>query len=1113
MFNVKSTYSFNQATILVKDYVQQAKAMGYQAVGLADQGNLFAAYEFYQASQVFGIKAVLGLTVSLPGLIDDQKAWPALIYAIDQKGYQGLIKLSRLMSHQKEYSNQLYLNCLSDYKGHLVYISRGHDSELDSLVLHDQIKEAQDLLKQLREIFGEDKVYLGHQILPFNQIVTRHLSDFAKSMDLKQVSTQPVRLLQQEDVMALTILKRRVDRAAYEPLDLTNFGQRSEKVLLSRKDLEDLYQHYGLVEIISNSDQLMTRLEFKLQEGKDLLPVFDSGSLLTSQEYLKQLVTQALNQFGLAAKNTYQERLAYELSVIHQMGYDDYFLIVADIVSYCRQHHIQLGAGRGSAPGSLVTYLLGVSTIDPLKYDLIFERFLNPERQTMPDIDLDIPNSHRDQVIAYVRQKYGYEQVAQIATFNRFGAKSAIQEVLRQVGQDSQLKTWSKLIPTDPNRKIDLGQAYQENKSFRHLVDASPTNQAIFQAGQALEGLISEHSIHAGGLVITDFPIDSMIPVLEEGQSLITQFDKDGVENLGLLKIDLLALKNLTLLDQILQEVKVKDQAFEIEDIDLNDHETLQLFRRAQTRGVFQFESPGIRNVLSQLQPTSFEDIVAVNALFRPGPMGQIQTYIKRKHGQYQATYPVPELEGILKDTYGIIIYQEQVMQILVSMAGFTMGQADLLRRAMSKKDHEVMQAQKVNFLTGALEKGYEEKTASQVYDAIAEFANYGFNRSHAVVYSKLAFQLAYLKVHYSQAFFLGQLKFDPTQMQAYLEEIKAAGIKILTLDVNKSQMGVSANGNDLRLGFQMVKGIRPDLMREIIDNRQLMGPYQDFFDFLRRLPDKYLQVTPLEILIKVGAFDSLGYNRATLLTNLEKVIESVRFSGLNMDLFEEMAPKIETVAELNPLQLIHQEKEHLGFYLSGHPLDFYRDNLNAEINLMNISQIKKEEPKSPFRLLGIISRIKLTQTRQGQTMAFAQIEDESGKLDQVLFPKVFERYHSLLKEEGILLVTGSYGQSKRGQAQIIINRLELPDKLISDKGSQNNYKICFIKLAKNNLINNNIEWLKKLSISNPGPCQVILVVGQDKPFALNDTYNISYSQRVQTYLRNRFGAANVVYR
>ena len=1112
LLNVRTAYSLLNSTVNIQDYVTKAKALGYQAIGIADQNVLHGSLEFYQTCQKNGIKALLGMTLNIPGIVRQDVNYPVIIYAKDYEGYSILLKLSRL-ANQQAIAVQKIWQLISEQATHLVLISGGRSGELEQALIHDDEEWAKKVMHAWQVSFGHENVYMGLPIYPFNPLEIANLTAFSERHGLLMVSNQLVETINQEDAFSLKVMQA---IAANEQLDISLRNIRGGHYLYDAKQLEILYSEANLSHCHQNTQKLVNELDVVIPLNQQWLPKYQVPDHLSSDDYLKELTFQSLKALNLSDSTIYLERLEHELSVIKQMGFSDYFLIVWDIIAYCHNKKIRVGPGRGSAAGSLVSYLLNITLVDPIEYQLLFERFLNPERYNMPDIDIDIPDNKRDQVLRYIEKHYGYEQVAQICTFGTFGAKQAVRDSLRVLGADGQeLKKWSNAIPRELD--ITLESAFVKSSELRQIIESSDLNQQLFQVALTLEGLPRHVSTHAAAVVISDFPIEEQVPVFDrQGQMLITQYAMSDVERMGLLKMDFLGLRNLKLLEDVLNAIKhSQGKEIDVSSIDMNDDKTLELFRKATTSGVFQFESDGIRNVLRKLQPASFEDIVAVNALFRPGPMKQIDRFVRRKHGEEQITYLHPLLENILSNTYGIIVYQEQVMQICQQMAGFSLGQADILRRAMGKKQADIMERERAHFIEGALANDIDQATAERVYQYIYEFANYGFNRAHAVVYSTLAYQLAYLKVYYPLAFYQALLnngRSNSTSANHYFQEAKKKLTKVNGLNINSSLLGFSIYKEQLQIGFESVKGMRKDLIQHIIDNRNLLGAYTDVLNFLRRLPLNFLKADLIQPLIDSGAFDQFGYNRATLTHNLPTMIQSVEFSGQNISLFAEIEPKVTWVKEWTLTEQLAREQEVLGFTLAGHPVDDYQEYIDNHPDLNPLVAIHEMKVKQRFKAIALIKAVRVIRTKNDDLMAFVTVNDADSEAELIVFPQQYQRVASLLVEQQIIWLDGTISLNKREEKQIIINELKDAKRLDLTIERKEITK-CYVKIPDFNAATEQIQKLKDLAMANPGPAIIILVNDMRQTWQLNSPYTISYSQRVQSEVKGIFGNERVVFK
>lgn len=1095
LLNIQSTYSLLQSTLKIDDYIKYAKDYGYQTIGLADINVLSASYQFVNKCKEVAIKPLLGMKVLIPGLFDVDQLYPFLLYAKDIEGFKQLIHLSKLIN-QNEFNPDIFWKYLLEETNHLVYLTESKHSELHRYIFNDDLISSRNMLNYLNKCFGND-IYIGVTAYPYNNIEIDKLVSFAETNQLKKIATQAINTLnadQQKSLMILSGIKNN-EILSKDILKVTGSNH-----LLTRSEFQALYNKEKLTDIISETQQLCSKLNVELPKTKSLLPKFLTPNGEESSEYLSDLTHQKLiERIQAVDQNKYKERLNYELKVIIEMGFSDYFLIVADIVDYCHRNDIRIGPGRGSAAGSLVSYLLNITKVDPVAYDLLFERFLNPERFNMPDIDIDIADNRRDKVIHYIQTKYGYDNVAQIATFGSFGAKQSIRDTLRVLGYSTEVqKQWSRLIPTDQNKLMTLNRAYNESEEFRRFIQSSDEHQQLLHIAQTIEGLPRHVSTHAAAVVINDYPLEEIIPVSGKNHACLqTQYTMYDIESIGLLKMDFLGLRNLTLLDSMVKRIQSHiNSEFDIEKISFDDKQTLEIFKQANTNGVFQFESAGIKNVLRQLKPDTFEDIVAVIALYRPGPMKQIPEYIRRKHGLETVTYLNEKLRPILSQTYGIIVYQEQIMQMVRTVAGFTYGQSDILRRAMSKKNIELMKTYEATFHQGALKNGYSEQEAGQLFQYILEFSNYGFNRAHAVVYSVLAYQLAYIKAHYPQVFYVEILNAGQSQqtlLNEYIEESKVLFGKLEGVDINQSLIGFSSHNNKILLGFNAIKGLRSDFIEEIINDRNLLGPYQNFINFLQRISKKFLKKEWIELLILSGAFDSLGYQRATLIHNLESLIQTINFSGNNYSLFKEMEPKIIEVKEFTREKLKEIEKEIYGYHLDLLPIQKLNYQIRNHPKLTAIDEIYYKNKGNVISFIGELKRIRQIETKTNQLMAFLTFSNEISEVNVVCFPNQYQRYSMTLRINEIFYIQGKVDLDRKNEKQIILNHIELfEEKHLS---TRINKKYCYIKLASFDIDTCVINQIKALSYQQKGEYLIILLDHMNQAIQLSSKYKLSKNQ------------------
>ena len=1001
-----SSFTLLESPTKVKDLAENAKKKGYSALALTDVNITYGLVNFYKAAKETGIKPLLGMQLRINGLVDQANKYDLIVIAKDDQGYKNILRLSsavNLLTENGEKENVLELEELKKYLGHLVIITPSNlHSELKMLQTNNPNMGANYVRTLKDAVPTSSSIYLGVYADQGQQEYINYLRSLATQFELSLAAVEDGQYLNRNEQFL-----RRTLQAIKSNTHLENVEQLAKQAgshyLRTSEELQVNYRKFGIEDALENAEKIGQLCNAKITFQDPQLPKFKQNKFPTSKEYLHSLAQNGLaKRFKGRIPERYQKRLDYELKVINEMGFDDYFLIVWDVMNFAHSVHITTGPGRGSAAGSLVSYALRITEVDPLEYNLLFERFLNPARQQMPDIDLDIPDNRRDEVIKYMFEKYGMNHAAQILTFGTLAAKQVLKDVCRVFGLNKvETYRWLDAIP-HAKGKITLAEAYQKSKELQLLVNTNTFSKILFATAEHLENLPRHYSIHAAGLVITDDSLAEIVGLQAGPLGIpVTQQTKLNVESLGLLKIDFLGLRNLTILGNIIAALKSEGVEIDPNQIPLNDQETLALFQRGDTDAVFQFESDGIKRVLEQLHPDSFEDIVAVNALYRPGPMNNIGHFINRKHGKERVQYPDPSLKKILGPTYGVLVYQEQVMQTAQVLAGFSLGEADLLRRAMSKKNADVIQKEREKFIQGAVKLGRRKEIAEQVYDYIAQFANYGFNRSHAVAYSKIAFWLAYFKVHYPGAFYLSLLNSNignRNKIAQYLMQAQEAGIKTLPPDIENSKADFSLENGKILVGLKAVRGLRSDLLKQILEIKR---PIKSMTDFLWKIDNNLLSADAIANLIKAGAFDRLAPNRNELLKINKDLVESVKMAGSNLSLFETLEPKIEEEKMPTAAEKSAMEVEAMGFSTGINPIiavQKYARKYNAK-------RLQAFESNEQGIAVGKLMRIKQITTKKGDNMAFAVFSDSSGDKDFTIFPQVWEKVEENLKIGDIYLL------------------------------------------------------------------------------------------------------------
>ena len=1001
-----SSFTLLESPTKVKNLAENAKKKGYSAIALTDINITYGLVDFYKAAKDTGIKPLLGMQLRINGLIDEANKYDLIVIAKDDQGYKNILRLSsavNLLTENGEKENVLTFEDLKKYLGHLILITPSNlHSELKMLQTNNPKMGANYLRKLQDSLPSSSSMYLGVYADSGQQEYINYIRSLATQFGLPLTAVEDGQYLNRNEQFL-----RRTLQAIKTNTHLENIEQLAKQAgshyLKNSEELQVSYRKFDIEDALKNAEEIgeICTAEIKFQDPQ--LPKFKQNKFPTSKEYLHALAQEGLaKRFNNQIPAQYQKRLDYELQVINEMGFDNYFLIVWDVMNFAHSVHITTGPGRGSAAGSLVSYALRITEVDPIEYNLLFERFLNPARQQMPDIDLDIPDNRRDEVIKYMFEKYGMNHAAQILTFGTLAAKQVLKDVCRVFGLNKvETYRWLDAIPHSKG-KITLAEAYQKSKELQLLVNTNELSKILFATAEHLENLPRHYSIHAAGLVITDDSLAEIVGLQAGPLGIpVTQQTKFNVESLGLLKIDFLGLRNLTILGNIVAALRADGIDIDPNQIPLDDQETLALFQRGDTDAVFQFESDGIKRVLEQLHPDSFEDIVAVNALYRPGPINNIDHFINRKHGKERVQYPDPSLKKILGTTYGVLVYQEQVMQTAQVLAGFSLGEADLLRRAMSKKNAEVIQRERAKFIEGAIKLGRKKETAEKVYDYIAQFANYGFNRSHAVAYSKIAFWLAYFKVHYPGAFYLALLNSNMGnrhKIAQYLTQAQEAGIKILPPDIENSKADFSLENGKILVGLKAIRGLRSDLLKQILEIKR---PIKSMTDFLWKIDNNLLSADAVGNLIKAGTFDRLAPNRNELLKINKDLVESVKMAGSNLSLFETLEPKVEEEKMPTAAEKSAMEVEAMGFSTGINPIiavQKYARKFNAK-------RLQVFESNEQGIAVGKLMKVKQITTKKGDNMAFAVFSDTSGEKDFTIFPQVWEKVGENLKIGEIYLL------------------------------------------------------------------------------------------------------------
>lgn len=1047
-----SHFSLLDGLSKIEQIVERAKEYKMNSLALTDHGNLYGAIEFYKKAKEAGIKPILGVETYLApnGMLNkrpkiDELRYHLVLLAKNKEGWKNIIKLVTAANLEGfYYKPRIDKELLSKYKNGIICLSGCRSGEIANLILKNKEEEAEKAALWYKENFGED-FYL--EIQPHNsEALNQKIADLGKKLNIKIVATKDSHYLNLEDKKEHEILlsiQTNAKLAEEERMSLKKFN-------LHFCSPEEMYKEMrGFEYALEETEKVAEKCNLEIELNKTLLPKFPVENGMDSFEYLKKLVEEKVKLKYKDITEEIKNRIEYELEIIKKTGFSDYFLIVQDYVNFAKEHGIVVGPGRGSAAGSIISYILGITAIDPLKYGLLFERFLNPERVQSPDIDVDFTDERRDEVFAYIREKYGNNSVAQIITFGMMMAKAAVRDVTRALGYPYSFgDKIAKLVPANQT----LQQSIENIKELKDLYKNNEDAKKILDSAIKLEGTARHASVHACGIVIAPKDITEFIPLQrapQEKNSTITQFEMHSVEDLGLLKMDLLGLKNLTIIEETLRNIKeIRNIDIDIEKLPLDDKKTFELLQAGNTTGVFQLESSGMKKYLKELKPTELEDIIVMISLYRPGPMDLIPSYIKRKLGKEKINYIHPKLEPILKNTYGIGIYQEQMMMIARNLAGFTLAEADTLRKAIGKKIKKLLDVQKEKLIAGMIKNGIDKKIAEEIWEMFPPFARYGFNRSHAASYAMISYQTAYLKANYPIEFTAALLNISGTDIERInflINEAKKMNIKIAPPDINLSSKKFTIDidkdsglpNGTIRFGLLAIKNIGENIADKIIEERTIHGPYEDISDFLSRIHDKDLNKKSLESLIKVGAFDSLNIDRGTLITNIDKLLtfnqlaKKTLYSNQN-SLFagEKKFGKLnlKKSKDIDEKTITGWEKELLGLYLTSHPVNEYAKKIKNNGNIKNINYVlnmPKNGQKSPkILLMGVISKTQKIITKNGEPMIFATLEDTNGSIEMLVFNSTMKNNPDIWKENNVVIAEGCVSW-KNGETKFICDRVK----------------------------------------------------------------------------------------
>ena len=1105
--HVHTEYSLLDGANRIKDLVARVKELGMKAVAITDHGVMYGAIEFYKECKKNGIKPIIGCEMYVAprtrfdrvANVDDTLGHLVLL-AKDNEGYKNLIKLVSLSFIEGfYYKPRIDMELLRKYSKGLIASSACLAGFINRALLAGEYDKAKEIANQYIDIFGKDDFYieLQHNGIREQVVANQRLIKLARELGLKMIATNDAHYIKREDSYSHEVLL--CIQTGKKMIDDERMRMGSDEFFI--KSPEEMLENFkNIPEVIDNTVEIANKCNIEFEFGHTILPNFDTPNNENHFDYLRGLCYKGLKKRYFPDINdsddiktleeeilkrdaVLHERIEYELSIINKMGYVDYFLIVWDFIHYAKENDIPVGPGRGSGAGSLAAYAIEITDIDPIKYNLIFERFLNPERISMPDFDIDFCYERRQDVIDYVCRKYGNDHVAQIITFGTLAARGVIRDVARALNVPySKADMMSKNVPMELHMTLD--KALETNPELKKMYEEDSEAKEVIDISRKLEGLPRHASTHAAGVVITKDPVDSYVPLYKNDETISTQYTMTILEEIGLLKMDFLGLRTLTVIKDAIDMVK-KNRNIDVEyDKEMDDPYVYKLWQNGDSSGIFQFESAGMTSFMKELKPDCLEDLIAGVALYRPGPMDQIPRYIKGKNNPTQTEYTHEILEPILNVTYGCMVYQEQVMEIVRSVAGYSLGRADLVRRAMGKKKLDVMAEERKNFIygqvddegkiiiSGAIRNGVDEKSANKIFDEMAEFAKYAFNKSHAACYAVVAYRTAYLKAYYPTEFFAALLNSFLTaqnKITVYINECKRMNIEILRPDVNRSYTRFTVDGDKIVFGLAAIKNVGEGAIDSIIEERKKNGLFKDFIDFCKRIKEENVNKKCIESMIKAGVFDSFGDTRNTLLCSYENVLSTIGsdnrktmkgqltfFESENTISSKELY-QIKKMPEFSKKDLLIMEKEVLGLYVSGHPLDNYIEEISSYSTIKSIDILADEFDNvakkkiemldgKPVKIFGIITAVKKKITKNNEIMAFVTVEDLDGSINLLAFPKTFAQYRNSIAEDNIVTIEGRISV-KDDEVTIIISKIE----------TFNENKKSFINMIQNKMIQINI--------------------------------------------------------
>ncbi|CAB1253450.1 DNA polymerase III subunit alpha [Clostridium sp. WLY-B-L2] len=1139
-------YSLLDSSAKIPELIARAKELGMNSMAITDHGVMYGCVDFYKEAKAQGIKPIIGceIYVSQGDMHIKQnngrnENYHLVLLVKNKEGYGNLMKIVSTASiegfYYKPRVDHAYLR---SHSSGLIALSACMSGEIQSNILKNDLETARNAALFYRDTF-KDGFYLELQYHGIEQQlkINEQLIAMSKELHIPLVVTNDVHYIRKEDYTAHDILLCIQTGKTVEEEDRMRYPS-DEFYLKSPEEMCSMFSN--VPEALENTVKIAEECNFDYEFHESKLPKFPLPEGTDAYEYLKELCYRGLEQRYENITEKLKDRLEYELGVIKTMGYVDYFLIVWDFIRFARENKIMTGPGRGSGAGSIVAYTLGITKIDPIKYNLIFERFLNPERISMPDIDSDFCYERRGEVIDYVVGKYGKDSVSQIVTFGTMAARAVIRDVGRAMNYSyAEVDRIAKMIPTVLNITID--KALEMNPEFKEAYDAEPRTKKLIDVAKALEGLPRHTSTHAAGVVIASKPLVNYVPLQKNEDNIVTQFTMNTLEELGLLKMDFLGLRTLTVLRDAVDMVKQdKGEEIDLDSIDYDDQSVYNMIGQGKTTGVFQLESPGMTSFMKELKPDSLEDIIAGISLYRPGPMAEIPKYIKNKNNPDKIEYITPQLEHILSVTYGCMVYQEQVMQIVRDLAGYSMGRSDLVRRAMSKKKHHVMEEERHNFVYGIVDEdgkiqvpgcirnGVSESIANKIYDSMIDFASYAFNKSHAAAYAVVAFQTAYLMHYYPVEFIaamLNSVKGDSEKVAYYIRFAKSEKIKILPPSINESCAKFTVEDGKIRFGLSAVKNVGENIIDSIVKSRNQHGKFKDLADFCNNIDMNSINKRVVESLIKAGAFDCFNVYRSQLVAVHEKVIDSVvnsrkrnikgqvsLFSQIEDDSVKIQYPKI---GEFTKKDMLALEKEMTGLYLSGHPLEEYVKTLKLQtdtkisdiVNVKTLEEgfVEESKVKDGDRVTvgGVLSEVSKKITRNNDMMAFAKIEDLYGIVEIIIFPKVFQKFKNLIYDDSMIIVKGRVSVREEEDPKLLCENIEPLVRVDIDK--------LYILIKDQLALKETVDEIKTIFSNFRGNMPVYLCTKKErKKFRLDRELWVEPNSELVSILKRRFGEENL---